>query len=162
MKPMVVFLLLLSLTLPGQAEDIRLSDAVQKALAVNHGLKADKHEVERLNLQKKEAFTQYLPKINLKANYTHLDNPIDLELESLRQLIIKLETGGQLSDLNLQNLILKGTPLTATERAAYSAGITSTLESMIPSFNIHVLDQNITRAALKWLCRSGWVAKCRL
>lgn len=151
MKRKIVFLLLIILLIssPLCPEEIRLGDAVQKALAVNHGLKSNKHEVARLTLQKKEAFTQYLPRVNFKASYTHLDNPIDLELESLRQLIIKLETGGQLADINLQNLLLKGVPLSAMEKSAYAAGITSTLEGLIPSFNIHVLDQNIQRASLE-------------
>lgn len=143
-----LFLLVL-IPSPASAEELRLSDAVKRALEVSHGLKSNKYEVERLNLEKKEAFTKYFPRVNVKASYTHLDRPIDLELESLRQLIIGLETNGQLSDINLQTLMNRGTPLTDSEKAYYSSMINSKLESLIPSFDIHFLKQDLLRTTVE-------------
>lgn len=144
----IIFLLIFPLAL--LPEDLRLTDAVKRALEVDHGLAAGRYEVERLKLQKKEATSQYLPRLNFKATYTHLDNPIDLELDNLRNLIIQLETGGQLADINLQTLIKRGTPLTDAEKNVYTSQITQKLDSMIPSFDLHVLDSDLFRASIEF------------
>jgi len=130
-------------------EELRLSDAVKRAMDVSHGLNSSKYAVEKLELQKKEAASQYLPRIQFKTTYTHLDNPIELDLENLRQLIIKLEAGNQLSDINLQTIIQRGSPLTEQESALYSSKIASALESKIPSFNMMVLDGNMFRSSIE-------------
>jgi len=40
-------------------EELRLSDAVKRAMDVSHGLNSSKYAVEKLELQKKEAASQY-------------------------------------------------------------------------------------------------------
>lgn len=131
------------------AEDLSLSQAVNRALETDPGLSAARHELAALKNEVGMARSKYLPRITLKGSYTRLDQPIDIQLDNLRELIIRLEAGGQLADLNLQNLILKGQPLSTAEKAAAGAAIGARLDAMIPSFNIEVLDRDLFRGSLE-------------
>jgi outer membrane protein TolC len=133
------------------AEDLSLSQALKQALEADPGLSAARHELAALDQEVKMARSKYLPRLSLKGSYTRLDQPIDIQLDNLRDLIIRLETGGQLADLNQQNLILKGQPLGSAEKAAAGAAIGARLEAMIPSFNIEVLDRDLFRGSLEAL-----------
>lgn len=134
----------------GISEELKLGDAVARTLLNNHLLKAETLKLEQLELKKKEAFTSYFPRIDLNAAYTRLNDPVDLNLEPLRQLIIGFETEGRLSDLNLQTILSRGNPLTAAEKKAYADAIRGKLNGVIPSFNIHVLDQDLFRMSLQF------------
>lgn len=131
------------------AEDLSLPQAVDLALANDPGLNAAAHELEGLGYEVREASSKYLPRLNLKGSYTRLNDPIDIQLDSLRSLIMSLETGNRLNDLNLQNLYLKGQELSDQEKAVYGSAISDKLESVIPSFDIDVLDQNLFRASIE-------------
>lgn len=149
MKRFICLSMLFCCSLLGAQQELSLSQALTRALAADPSLAAAGHELDGLRSEAREARSRYLPRLTLKASYTRLDEPIDIQLDSLRSLIVSLETNGQLNDLNLQNLILKGQPLSSQEKSLYSTAIGAKLDAMIPAFDIEVLDRDLFRASLE-------------
>lgn len=137
------------LALPLSSEDFTLSRAVERACSVSHELRAKQAKVERLQEEKKEALTRYFPRLTLNASYTHLNDPIDLDLDPLRGLLITLQTESQLGDLDLRMLVKRGSGLTQEERNTYAQAIRDKLNQSIPSLNMHVLDQDLWRSNIE-------------
>ena len=130
-------------------ESLTLSQAVSQALEASPELQAARHRIMELDYEVKAARTRYLPRIQVKGSYTRLDDSIDIQLDSLRQLIIGLETGDQLSGLNLQSILLSGRALSPQEKAAAGSAISAKLDQSIPSFDIQVLDRDLFRSSLE-------------
>lgn len=141
------------LLLPGMlgAQEMSLSQAVDRALAANHDLLSKSKHIEFLQAEKKEARSHYYPRIDFNGSYTRLNSAIDLDLSPLRTLLIGLETQDKLADIDLQTLISRGSGLTDSEKAYYTSEITSALDGAIPSLNIHFLDRDVWRATLEFV-----------
>jgi len=133
------------------AQEMSLSTAVDKALAANHDLLAKTKHIEFLQAEKKEALTHYFPRIDFAGSYSRLNEPIDLNLDALRGLLISLQTENKLADIDLQMLVSRGYALTDAEKTVYTSQIESALDSAIPSMNIHFLDQDVWRATLEFI-----------
>lgn len=151
-----VLLLSLALCLPGRAEELPLRQAVDRALAASHELAAEQAGLDRLAAERKSAFSLYLPRVNLSTTYSRLNDPIELDLDPLRSLLIALQTDARLADLDLNTLIARGTPLTAQEKALYGKSIGNALSRSIPSLNMHVLDADLFRSELE-VIQPVWV-----
>ncbi len=150
MKKIIILSIILSSVLYG-TRALSIEDAIRLSLKENHDIKSKLYKTKQLKLEKKEAFSQYLPRVNATASIIHLNDPIELNLDPLRDLLIGLETKGTLADINLQTIITRGTALTEAEKMAYTASIKAGWESAIPTLNMQVLDQNITRMTIDFL-----------
>jgi len=120
--------------MPIGAQPLHLDEAIQIALKNNQRLKQAQEKVQQKTYANHAAWGNFLPSITLQGGYTHLNDPLQIDLSPLRQAIIQLQTRDQVSMANLQSLIVNHRPLTAaelllTEQTAYNA-----LDRALPSF----------------------------
>jgi outer membrane protein TolC len=149
MNKSVCLWILLGLVPSLGATDLSLTQALDRALEINHGLRADQARSERLQEDRKEALSRYFPRLTLTGSYTHLDGPIELDLDPLRTLMIGLQTEDKLADLDLKMLLARGKGLTDTEKSAYGERIRSGLNQAIPPLKMQVLDGDLWRSAIE-------------
>jgi outer membrane protein TolC len=139
MKFRLGFLLLISTLFFAQGlaqspQRIGLSAAVNAALQKNDKLKQADERVAQKKASDKEAWGNFLPQVNLSANYTHMDNPLETDLTPIRTLIIGLQAQNNVNFTNLNGVLSGKAPLTDAEKAYYNQLYTAGLNAAIPSF----------------------------
>ena len=104
MKRRLLSLLLATLSLVAvlSGEEWSLQRAIDRALTVNHELLSRQKHIDYLKAEKSTALTKYFPRLNLNLSYTNLNDPIVLDLDPMRNLLIALQTQDKLSDLDTQ------------------------------------------------------------
>ncbi|WP_456442317.1 TolC family protein [Caldithrix abyssi] len=132
----------------GQAQTLTLDEAIDRALKNNELIK---RQEERL-LQKKhanlEALGNFLPQVKVEAGYTHLNKPLEIDLNFLREGLLQLQTGDQVKMANLQSLILNGRPLTDAELSRVQQQAYLALDAALPPFALAFKDQDYKSATL--------------
>ena len=158
MKRRLLSLLLATLSLVAvlSGEEWSLQRAIDRALTVNHELLSRQKHIDYLKAEKSTALTKYFPRLNLNLSYTKLNDPIVLDLDPMRNLLIALQTQDKLSDLDTQMLLKSGRFLTAQERSVYSQAISTAIGNVIPNLDMTLLDQNVFRTNIE-LFQPIWI-----
>ncbi len=138
----------LACTMPIGAQTLHLDEAIQIALKNNQRLKQAREKVQQKAYANHAAWGNFLPSVTLQGGYTHLNDPLQIDLSPLRQAIIQLQTRDQVNMANLQSLIVNHRPLTAaelllTEQTAYNA-----LNRALPPFKETFKAQDYKTATL--------------
>lgn len=89
-----------------QAQDLPFPSAVSQMYTSNQELKAAHSEVESKQYEKKAAAGLYFPSVSVSSMYTHLSDPLTLDLNPVRDVIAQLSAPGV--------TLAKGLPATAT------------------------------------------------
>lgn len=113
-------------------ETISVEEAITIARERNLDLKTKKLEREIASLDKKIAFGNFLPSINLMGGYTRLDNEIDLDVDmsSLKSGISKLP----IPPFNqIGSLIPSSMTSRFVDKSFYSYGISAQMPIFVPS-----------------------------
>jgi len=134
-KTVLLFLLLLfvvPLCLHSQVLD--LSTAVSVSLERNDKIKQYKEKIKQKESDNSEATGNFLPAINLTASFNHLNDNMNIDLDPIRQAMIKLQAGNQVEFKNIYTVMNGGQPLTAQQRALYFNSYSNALSSAIPPF----------------------------
>ena len=87
-------LVLASMILPAGAEELTFPSAVDLMLQSNQELQAAKKEVTAKEYDRKAAFGLYFPVVSVSSMYTHLRDPLTLDLNPVRNAIAKLTAPG--------------------------------------------------------------------
>jgi len=144
----VTFGLILWFSVQLQAQYLTLEDAVNTALKNNPKIK----QYEAKSAQKKsadmEAWGNFLPKINVTASYTHLNDPLILDLSPIRDVIIGLQSSNQAELTNIYNIIQNGSALTAQQKAYVTQQASAELNAALPSFEDLFKDQDYKTATI--------------
>ncbi len=116
------------------AQPITLKQAIDAAITNNDKIKQYSEKVE----QKKKAVTEtkgnYLPNINLNGGFHHMDENLTMDLEPIRQAMIKIQAGNHVEFANVYNILQGGSGLTAQQRAALYSSYSNNLGKQIPLF----------------------------
>jgi len=130
------------------AQYLTLDDAVNTALKNNPKIKQYSEKTEQKKYADIEAWGNFLPKINITASYTHLNDPLILDLDPIRDVIIGIQSKNQAELTNIYSIIQSGTALTNQQKAyvAQQAGIQ--LNSAIPSFKETFKEQDYKTATI--------------
>ena len=90
----VVFLSLFTFLLlavsPAFGDGLTFSEALERLQQTNESLKAARSEVDRRSYERNAARGLYLPKIETGGRYTRIDEPINIDLNDIRTVILKL------------------------------------------------------------------------
>lgn len=82
-----------------QAQTISFSEAWTRVIQQDEGLAAEQAGVERAKQLREAAKDMYLPKVDVGASYTHLDQPMELDMMDLNPIANHPELGKVLAPL---------------------------------------------------------------
>jgi outer membrane protein TolC len=130
------------------AQYLTLEDAVSTALKNNPKIKQYSEKSAQNKYADLEAWGNFLPKINVTASYTHLNDPLLLDLNPIRDVIIDLQSSNQAELTNIYNIIQSGSSLTAQQKTFIAQQASTQLNAAIPSFDEVFKDQNYKTATI--------------
>jgi len=117
------------------AQTLSLKDAVGSALKNNEKLKQYEERVEEKTSEDRAAWGNFLPKVELDAGYTHLNNPLTVDLDPIRQVLIQLQAGDQTQIANIYNILQSGQQLTAAQQQQLTLQNMAALNTALPPFS---------------------------
>lgn len=140
-----VFLLPLAFLLSGQifSQSLSLEDAVKQALERNEKVKQYEEKLIQKKYQDLESWGNFLPSVNLEASYNHLNDPLVIDLNPIREVIIQLQTQNMLNMAVMQN-----PAMSEQEKAYRTSQYTAALNQNIPAFTETLKEQDYKSAAL--------------
>ena len=131
-----------------RAQVLPLNEAIELALQRNQQIKQMEERLKQKQHANLAAWGNFLPQVKLEASYTHLNRPLDIDLDFLRQGLLQLQTNDQVQLANLKSLILNGRPLNQAELAAVQQQAYAGLNSALPPFVLNFKDQDYRTATL--------------
>lgn len=87
MKKIIVTFFLTISVLPLQAKEYSFNDAYTRVLATQESLAAARQEVKAAQAQKNSTRAMYMPTLGVKGNYTRINEPINIDLNAIRDVI---------------------------------------------------------------------------
>ncbi|MDD5363448.1 MAG: TolC family protein [Ignavibacteria bacterium] len=124
------------------SQPVTLRQAINIALDRSDKVKQYTERVEQKKSAYKESKGNFLPNINLTGGFNHMDDNLMIDLDPIRQAMIKIQAGNQVEFANVYNLLQSGVPLTAQQRAALYGTYSSSLSKMIPLFQDQLKKQD--------------------
>ena len=76
-----------------QAQTVSFTEAWSRVIQQDDGLAAEQAGVERAQQLREAAKAMYLPKVDVGASYTHLDQPMELDMLDLNPIANHPEFG---------------------------------------------------------------------
>lgn len=113
---------------------LNLNEAIEISLNNNKMIKQYDEKLIQKELQNFSAWGNFLPTINLGIGYNHLDSPLSIDLNPIRNVIISLQAANQGELNNLINLISTGTQLTDEQKNSIINSSRNKLNNIIPKF----------------------------
>lgn len=130
-KILILPLLFFSLTF---AQDFTIKSAVDTAFAKNHLIKQYEERIIQKEKENKKAWGNFLPSIEFNWTYTHLNDPLVIDLAPIREGIIQLQAKTQTEITNIYNIIQKGAPLSDAAKLGTYNAIVGQLNTLLPPF----------------------------
>ena len=143
----IFFFIFLSFT-ANYAQQISLEDAVEFALVHNQKIKQYEAKLEQKKYQNLEAFGNFLPKIDLVGSYTHLNDPLTIDLDPIRQAMIQMQSSNQVEFANIYNILQGNASLNDQERAGLYQQYSSNLNELLPAFQETLKKQDYKTATI--------------
>lgn len=141
-------ILLLTLSVAGYSQALTLREALDLAVNRNEQVLQKKEVFEQKKNADREAWGNFLPSVDLKASYTHLNDPLQIDLNPIREAMIQMQAGNQTEFTNIYRLLQGQLPLTDAERLATFNAATRQLNSLLPEFKETFKDQDYPTATL--------------
>lgn len=130
------------------AQTLSLNDAINTALANNPLIKQYVEKNEQKQFENLNSWGNFLPKINISGSYNHLNDPMEINLEPIRQAMITLQSKNQVEFANIYSLLQTQTPLNDQQKAALLGQYTKQLNSLLPEFRQSLKEQNYYSASI--------------
>jgi outer membrane protein TolC len=130
------------------AQSLSLSDAVRIGLENNERVQQYKEVVEEKKSNNLEAWGNFLPTLNFTGSYSHLNDPVVMDLSPIRSAMIQLQASDQVEMANMYSLLQSGTPLTTAQRSALNSQYSDNLNSLLPEFKEQLKKQDYKTATL--------------
>lgn len=111
-----------------------LNSAINISLERNDKIKQYQEKLKQKESDNKEATGNFLPTVNLTASFNHLNDNMNIDLDPIRQVMVKLQANNQVEFRNIYTIMNGGQPLTQQQRAAYYSAYSNALNSAIPPF----------------------------
>ncbi len=141
-------MLFLSLTLEAIGQPLTLEQAITIALQKNETIQQYQEKLAQKEKANYEAWGNFLPQVKLEASYNHINEPLSINLDFLREGLLQMQTSDQVKMANLQSLIVNGRPLTEAELALVQQQAYTTLNAALPPFSLGFKNQDFRTATL--------------
>ena len=116
------------------AQNLTLGDAINLALEKNEKILEYKSKLKGKEYENKASWGNFLPSINLQGSYTHLNDPLQIDLAPIRDAMIQLQAINQGELSNIYNILGGNSAYTDLQKyEVYNASVTA-LERAIPEF----------------------------
>lgn len=129
-------------------QQLPLGRAVEISLERSDKIKQYRERVEQKKKSYNESRGNFLPSINLTAGFNHMNDDLVMDLDPIRQAMIRIQAGNQVEFANVYNMLLGGPGLTQQQRAALLGTYSSSLSRQIPLFQSQVKKQDYWTTAL--------------
>jgi len=129
------------------AQHLTLRDAVEIALKNNERIRQYEERLKQKNYQNLEAWGNFLPSVTLTGSYNYMNDPLQIDLDPIRQAMITLQAGTQTKLADVYNRLAGGPGLTAPQQAAVLSGNTTSLQSAVPAFVETLKEQEFKSAS---------------
>jgi outer membrane protein TolC len=130
------------------AQSLTLKEAVDLALQNNNKIKQYSEKYEQKKFEDLGSWGNFLPKINLTGSYTHLNDPLEIDLSPFRDVILNLQAKNQTEFANVYTLLQGKPSLTDQQRGALFQGYYNQLNTVIPPFSETLKKQNYWTATI--------------
>ena len=130
------------------SQSLSLDDAVEYALKHSPKIQQYNEKLEQKKYSDLEAFGNFLPQINLVASYNHLNDPLSIDLNPIRDAMIEMQASNQVEFANIYNLMQNGAALSDAQRSALYSQYSVSLESLLPSFEKVLKKQDYRTATI--------------
>ena len=118
----------------GMAQSLSIDEAVEFALKHNPKIKQYEERLEQKKYSDMEAWGNFLPQVNLVASYTHLNDPLSIDLNPIRDAMIQIQSSNQVEFANIYNLMQGNPPLNDLQRSGLYSQFSNSLNGLLPSF----------------------------
>jgi outer membrane protein TolC len=118
----------------GLAQALTLDAAISTALQKNEKISQYRERVVQKEYGSKEAWGNFFPSLTFTASYTHLNDPITMDLEPVRQAMMTLQAGTQTELANVYSLLQGKAALTQAQRDLLTAANFASLNQKLPLF----------------------------
>ena len=135
MKKSLLIIITLMICSEAYAQPLTLKDAIDLALQNNDKIKQFGEKYEQKQFEDLSSWGNFLPKINLTGGYTHLNDPLEIDLSPIRDVIVNLQAKNQTEFANVYTLLQGKPALTDQQRGALFQGYFNQLNSAIPAFS---------------------------
>lgn len=143
----ITVIAILTISIPLAAQQLTLSDAIDLALSNNNKIKQYEEKLSQKEYENISAWGNFLPSVDFKGSYNHLNDPLQYDLNDLRDGLITMNAGSQLEIANLGNILSTGAPLTDEMQSTLYSQITSQLDALFPSMLLKFKDQDYYSAS---------------
>ncbi len=129
-----IFLLLVFVPTFLVAQKVSLKEAIETTLQRNERIAQYKERVIQKEYQEKSSWGNFLPSIEFKASYTHLNQNMDINLNPIRDAMITLQSGNQAEFMNLSNILSGLGALSPAQKLAVKNQSAALLNTLLPEF----------------------------
>jgi outer membrane protein TolC len=143
-----VILLFLYMTTPSIAQKMTLDEAINLALKNNEKIKQYDERVIQKDYENKTAFGNFLPSVKFEGSVNHMNDPLSLSLDPIRQAIMQMQSSDVVNLQNLSSLITNHVALTPAQQQAVYSQAYSSLNAALPPFEETFKKQDYWSATL--------------
>jgi len=129
------------------AQVLTLDEAVETALANNDKIKQYRARVEQKEYENLAAWGNFLPQVTLDGSFTHLNDPLNIDLGGFKDVIVGLQAANGVEISNIYSILQTGVPLSDQQKLALKGQIATTYNNLIPSFNLSLKEQDYYTAS---------------
>jgi outer membrane protein TolC len=118
-------------------QPLSIQDAVESAIQHNDHIAQYQHRVEERSYEDKGATGSFFPSLTLSAGYNVLNAPLTIDLNPIRDVILKTQAADQVNFASAASQMKGGPAITDPSSAAYQAyygGAYKALDAAVPSF----------------------------
>jgi outer membrane protein TolC len=121
--------------------ELTLEQAGETALRNNETIRQVREKLNQKKYQEREAAGNFMPSVQIQAGFNRLNEPLDIDLNPIREAMIRLQSLNQVETANVYQ-VLQGNPgLSDVQRAGLAARYQSALEGQIPAFTETLKDR---------------------
>jgi outer membrane protein TolC len=129
-------------------QKVNMQDVINIALMNNDKIKQYNEKLKQKEFQDLQSWGNFLPVVNITGSYNHMNDPLTMDLNPIRQAMITLQANNQVQFANI-SAILSGQPggLSDAAKAQYYKKAYGLLDSQLPQFTAELKKQDYKSAS---------------
>lgn len=129
-------IILLVLLLPSLifSQKMSLKEAIETTLQKSERIQQYREKLSQKEYQEQSSWGNFLPSLEFKASYTHLNQNMDINLNPIRDAMITLQSGNQAEFANISNILSGLGALSPAQKLAVKNQSAAVLNSLLPEF----------------------------